>query len=126
MYTQIRVERGVQYLWRRVPSTASCIISTESEPPSKMTDLTIQNIEIEREGAGGEISMTFDMLWSPPSTANGALTQYELVISTLTAADSTSILSQSTYTVSVYPMYYYQSTYTVSVYPMYYISQHIQ
>ena len=112
MYTQIRVERGVQYLWRRVPSTASCIISTESEPPSKMTDITIQNIEIEREGVGEEISMTFDMLWSPPSTANGALTQYELVIGTLTAADSTSIL--------------YQSTYTVSVYPMYYLSQHIQ
>ena len=55
---------------------------------------------IETQRDEGETSLSFDIAWSPPSIVNGALTEYELALSSLESG-STPALYQFTYPVSV-------------------------
>ena len=79
-----------------MPSTKSCIVETEAEPPSSVTDLSVTSVEIESWGGKG-LMVNFDLSWSPPLITNGELVEYEVNVTT---ADD-EILHHSTYPVSV-------------------------
>ena len=97
---QVRVERASGYLWRRVPPTETCTLSAESEPPSPVTELTVGHVQIDREGGKEEGYLAqFDLSWSPPLTANGALAEYEVNIVTQPSGDGP-VLYHSTHPVS--------------------------
>ena len=66
-------------------------MSAESEPPTTMTEVSASKVEIQED------SVQFDLMWSPPSTANGVLTEYELALGTT----ATELLPHSTYPVSI-------------------------
>ena len=91
------MERGNQYLWRRVPSTESCTVSTESEPPTPVTGVSVGRVETEREGEG----LIFELSWSPPVTTNGELTEYEVNVVTDATGEGL-LLHHSTYPVSAH------------------------
>ena len=98
--TQVRVERASGYLWRRVPPTETCTLSAGPEPPSPVTELTAGHVEIDKEGGGEEGYLAqFDLSWSPPLTANGALAEYEVNIVTQSSGDG-SVLYHSIHPVS--------------------------
>ena len=91
------MQRGNQYLWRRVPSTESCTVSTESEPPTSVTGVSVGRVETEREGEG----LIFELSWSPPVTTNGELTEYEVNVVTDATGEGL-LLHHSTYPVSAH------------------------
>ena len=56
------------------------------------------------EGEGEEqvlLRVQFDISWSPPSTSNGVLTQYELVVGTEPTVTGTTLIYHTTFPVSV-------------------------
>ena len=74
-----------------------------------MMGITLSNVEVqpnEEEGREAEeqslLRLQFDISWSPPSTSNGGLLEYELALSTeYTATGNTSLLYRMTFPVSV-------------------------
>lgn len=97
--TQVRVERTSGYFWRRVPPTKTCTLSADSEPPGPVTELSVTQVQTDREGGGGLLAQ-FHLSWSVPLTTNGVLTEYEVNVVTGAAGDGT-LLYHSTHPVSV-------------------------
>ena len=88
----------------------TCTISAESIPPTVMRGVTVSNVEVqtEEEGREGEaaahslLRLQFDILWSPPTTSNGGLMEYELGLSTEHPVTGTkTLLYRMTFPVSV-------------------------
>lgn len=79
---QVRVERNNQYLWRRVPSKQTCTVNAESHPPSAMTNISTSDVKIQWLSEEQSLALQFNLMWSPPATANGILTEYELAVGT--------------------------------------------
>ena len=64
-----------------MPSTKSCIVETEAEPPSSVTDLSVTSVEIESWGGKG-LMVNFDLSWSSSLITNGELIEYEVNVTT--------------------------------------------
>ena len=112
--TQIRVERTSGYFWRRVPPTKTCTLSADSEPPGPVTELSVTQVQTDREGGGGLLAQ-FHLSWSVPLTTNGILTEYEVNVVTGAAGDGT-LLYHSTHPVS---MDHQKTLYTIHCCPCY-------
>ena len=77
-----------------------------------MTDISATSVET-RELPEGQLALQFELTWSPPSSANGILTEYEVAIGTQPVSAG-AFLYHSTFPVSVFSCH--QNTYPVVVY----------
>lgn len=79
----------------------TCTVNTQSDPPSAMTNMSTSDVEIQWLSEEQSLTMKFNLMWSPPATVNGVLTEYEVAVGTGRIEAGTTLLHRVTLPVNI-------------------------
>lgn len=74
----------------------TCTVNAQSDPPSAMTNVSTSDVEIQWLSEEQSLTLKFSLVWSPPATVNGVLTEYEVAVGTERIGAGTTLLHRVT------------------------------